>query len=483
MDLLEQLAGVWRRRFYVLGIALFAASAVLFWRSSLPDEYAATTTMQVRVANADVSDPSTQVDYYARTVIALATNRGVVTTALAAANRTDEVSTAVDKISAEAGSEPGFVTVTASGTTPETAAGLADEVAATLSEVIAQNQADALETEREALRLALAEVGQERIDLPASETVQRAALMRESEALLSALRTASSKSAWQLVTVETAEEPSAPVAPQPVRDALLAFLLAAIVMAEIVIVRRSWRGELSLRDPARDAGEISGLPSVAIGPTDGPASLAALLPQVGAASTVLVIQQGARPSAHAASLLAELLAGYDDSVLLVDAGSRNPAVHLEFGTPASPGLSDIPPAAHLSADPDELREQLLTRSPIDHLEILAAGASEGPVDAERLNRIATSGAFGRVVIAASVSRIDQLIPVLIRLQGPVVLDVEPGTMTRKQLRKQMSALTGLGVEVVAITVQSSAAAVAVRREQRQLRHAYRGPRIAADDRA
>lgn len=483
MDLLEQLAGVWRRRFYVLGIALIAAAAVLFWRSSLPDEYSATTTMQVRVPTADVSDPSTQVDYYARTVIALATNRGVVTTALAAANRTDAVGDAIDKITAEAGSEPGFVTVTAAGTSPETAAGLADEVAEALSAVIAQNQADDLETEREALRLALAEVGQERVNLPESETVQRAALVRESEALLSSLRTASSKSAWQLVTVETAEEPSSPVAPQPLRDALLAFLLAAIVMAEIVVIRRSWRGELSLRDPARDAGEVTGLPSVAIGPTDGPASLAALLPQVGGASTVLVIQQGARPSAHAASLLAELLAGYDDRVLLVDAGARNPAVHQEFGTPASPGLSDAPAAADLPADPEELRACLSTRSSVDRLDILAAGSSEGPVDAEQLDRIATSGAYGRVIIAASVSRIDQLIPVLIRLQGPVVLDVEPGSMTRKHLRKQMSALTGLGVEVVAVTVQSGAAAVAVRREQRQLRHAYRGPRTTADKRA
>ncbi len=481
MDLLEQLAGVWRRRFVVFGVALLVAAAVFFWRSSVPDEYEATTTMQVRVPVSEASDPSTQVDYYARTVIALATSRPIVETALLAADRTDDVGAAAAKVTAEQGAEPGFVDVSATGASPEAAAALSDEISAALSATITENQAEDLAAERAALRTALTDVARERADLPRNQQLEKAALQRESEALRSSLRTAASKAAWQVLIVEAAEAPNGPITPRPLRDALLTFLLAAIVVAEIVIVRRSWRGTLSLRDPARDAGETSGVASVAVGPTDGPAALAALLPRVGDASTVLVIHQGARPSAHSASLLAELLAGYDERILLVDAGT--PAVHLEFGLSGSPGLTDLPEGHELPHAAHALRALLPTQSPVDRLDILPAGDGPRSANPGRLDHIVSAGGFDRIVVSASVSGLDELVPVLTRLRGPVVLDVEPNAMTRKQLRKQMSALTGLGVEVVAITVQSPGGPVVVRREQRQLRYGLRAQPHHDDARA
>lgn len=449
MDLAEQFAAVWARRAIVLVVAFLAGAGIYTWRSAAPDVYESSSTIQVRVPDTESSDPSTQVDYYAQTVTGLATTRSVVAAAMEAADRTEPVSDVVDGVSAEPSQQPGFVTITASGDTAVEAAELTDALVEAVSEQVAEDQAADAAAERDALVAAIAQVGREREALPDSDFAGRAALVRERESLLSTLRASSGRTAWQVGVVEPARPPSAPASPQPLRDGVLAFLLAAILVAEWIVVRRAWRGAIATRRPARDVERTLGLPAVEIGDDDPPSALAALLPHLESARRIVVVQRGPRPSAHSATLLAELLAGRGREVLLVDASPDRAAVHLETGVRLEPGLTALP------ADDDAMVTALEGLPTARRLHVLSAGSDRDAEVAEplrRIDRVAPEGVAGVVVVAASADRLDDLIGVVGEVAGPVVVDLDPRHTTRSELESEVAALRGLGAEVVAATV-------------------------------
>ena len=463
MDLAEQFAAVWARRAALLVVAFLAAATVFVWRSSAPEVYEATSTLQVRVPDSESSDPSGQVDYYAQTVTGLVTSRGVVSEAMDAVGRTGSVTDVADEVAAEAATEPGFVAISATGATPEEAVALTDALVETVTQRIADDQAADQAAERDALVTAIAQVGRERDALPSGDYAGRAALIRERESLLGTLRASAGRTAWQLATVEPAREPSSPSAPQPLRDGLLAFLLAAILLAEGIVVRRAWRGAVATRNPGRDVGETLGLPAIEVGPDDPPTALAALLPHVQGATSVTVVQRGPRPGAHTAALLAELLAARRQDVLLVDATPERAAVHLEIGVEPVPGLTDLP------AEDDRMVTSLETLPRSHRLHVLAAGRPDGGAALARLGRIAKAAPVDRMVVAASAERLDDLAAVLGELDGPVVVDLDPRHVTKSELRSEVRALQGLGADVVAVTVQVGAGFEGRRRDSRRRR--------------
>src|SRR3712207_353988 len=117
MDLAEQMSAVWARRYAVVLTALLVAGLVFAWRTASPERYEASSTLQVRVPDIDASDPSTQVEYFAETVVGLLTSRSVVTDALAEVGSDADPDEVSEDVVTEAGGQPGFVTVTASGAT------------------------------------------------------------------------------------------------------------------------------------------------------------------------------------------------------------------------------------------------------------------------------------------------------------------------------------------------------------------------------
>jgi hypothetical protein len=474
VDLLEHAAGVWARRYLVLGIALLVAAGVYAWRSAEPEQYVATTQLQVRLPDVQ-SDPGSQVEFYAGTVAGLVDSRPVVDDALAAAGRDDDVDDAAELLSAEV-SEAGFVEVSAYGDSAVEAVELADSLAAALVEQVAAEQADDLAEQRAAVTAAIAELGRDRADTFAAgaDSFERAALDREREALLGSLRTLAERAPWTLAVVEPAAPPTAPAAPTPLRDALLALILALILAAEGVVVARAVRGSLSARDPAADAGGIAGVPGLLVRPDRGAAALTPLLPAVGSARSVSVVQVGGAPRAHTAGMLAELLAVRGDDVLLVDANPARPAVHAAYDVALAPGLAEL---RRLDGDPTSRLESLPR---VRHVHVLAAGAatvSDGPDgpdgtdgtdgagDTGRpLTEIAKTAPQARVTVAASIEEIDDLIALVGDLDGPTVLDVD-ATTTKRQLRTDVETLRGLGLDLVAVTVSSGGREP--RRERRQ----------------
>ncbi len=450
MDLLEHAAGVWSRRYALVGVAVLIAIAVFGVRSTAAEQYDATTTMQVRLPDTLSSDAANRVSFYAATTTGLATSRGVVAQALDDAGRSDAVDDAVGEVSASEGTDPGFLTVQASGPTPRAAAELADALGQVLIEQVAADQAADLADQRSALTDAIAQLGRVRNATLAGrdkDPFEKAALDREREALLGSLRTLAEKVPWRLAVVEPATLPTSASAPAPLRDALLALILVLIVGAELIVAGRAWRGSLSARDPGKDAGGVAGVPGFLVRPDRSAAALTPILPAVGAARVVNVIQSGRAAQARTASLLAELLAARGDDVLLVDAGVERPTVHTVFGLDRAPGL------AELRQGDDDLAAQLTALPRVRDVSVLTAGGAAAADDDRRLGEILKAAPQARVCVTTSIASVDDLLDVVRELDGPVVLDVEAST-TKRRLRNEVETLRGLGLDLVAVTVSS-----------------------------
>ena len=447
MDLLEHAAGVWTRKFVILGVALLVAVAVFAWRSGTPEQYDATTTLQVRLPDTQSSDPSSQVDFYAETIAGLATSRGVVADTLDSVGRNDNLDDAVDALSAEPGSEPGFVLIKAVGDSPAAAVELADALGAVLAEQAATDQADDVANQREAVTQAIAELGRDRqaAQITGDDPFSQAALEREREALLGSLRTLSEKTPWRLAVVQPAVLPTSPSAPAPLRDALLALILALILGAELVVARRAWRGALSARDPGKDAGDIAGVPGLAVRRDQSATALTPLLPALSTARTIAVVQSGSHAHARTVGLLAELVAARGQDVLLVDTTPARPTVHAELGVPLAPGLAELRArSGHLGTRFEDLPH-------VRSLYVLPAGEEPGSRDDRSVSEVLQLARQQRIALAASVASIEDLLDVVGDLDGPTVLDVDVRT-TKRELRAAVDTVRGLGLDLVAVVV-------------------------------
>lgn len=477
MDLLEHAAGVWARKYVILGVALLLAIGVFGWRSTAPDQYNATTTLQVRLPDTQTSDPSNQVVFYAETVAALATSRGVVEETLRSfvsaddpektlevLSSADAIDDAVASVTAEAGSEPGFVLIEAVGATPTEAAELADALGAVLSKQVAVDQADDLDKQIKAADAALAELSRvrSRALVDGADPFEKAALDREREALLGAQRSLAEKTPWRLAVVEPANLPTSPSAPAPLRDALLALILALILGAEIVVARRAWRGALSARDPGKDAGEIAGVPGLAIRHDQSATGLTPLLPVLHSARTISVIQTGPQAQVRTAALLSELLAARGQDVLLVDANAARPTLHVEYDVALAPGLADLRegsvPAGTRFKDLPHVRS----------LYVLPAGEAVRSHEDRSLEEILKAAPQHHVTIAASVASIEDLLDVARDITGPTVLDIDI-SMTKRELRAAVDTVRGLGLDLVAVTVSLGSGSERGRKPRQQAR--------------
>ena len=457
MDLVEQLSAVWARRVAVLATALMVAGAVFVWRAAGPETYEASATLQVRLPETDASDPSTQAVYYAETVIGLMTSRDVVVDALGSVGRGDDPSEVADRLRVRAGTQPGFVDVTADGSTAREAADLADALVAAVGRRLTAEQAADIDAERNRLTAALEQVLGQLYAAPAGDNAAKAALIREREELISSLRTNANRGTYRVVTVESAEPPAHPVAPTPIRDAVLALLLALVLGAEAIVIRRAWRGAISARDPAGDVAETIEAPSVALHAGDGVESVAPLLPALVGSRLITVAQVVGRrrPDGRAAVLLARLLTVRGGDVLLLDATARRPSVHRALGAEVEPGLTDLP------TDRQALRRHLDELPRLAGFRVLTAGRPDSldPAAARaRLARVVAAAGEAVVVIAISGRRLDELLSLSPDgAHGSVVLVVDSGAATRSVLRQMAAAWRGFGGRLAGAVVTVRAA--------------------------
>ena len=376
MDLFEHFRVISRRRWSVLVASVAVAAVVFGWSYTRPPVYQATALISVTSGRAVSGQSVTEQDslFLSRNYAELARTRPVLADAAARSKRVLSASDAGKRISSKASGDVGFITLAATGPSPDDATALAQASADALIAAVTGEQARAVRASLAPIDDEISQVGDELAQLP-PEAGNRGALVARYQALVQAATERRLAPTDRLVLVSPARGDSAPVSPTPVRDTVLALLVALVVNSELVVLLALLRDRMSGAEEDEESGEIMGLPVLAsIPPGDGEETQEAFrtlrtslmfLETTGPLRTVAVVS--ANPNAgktFTCRHLARSVAGLELPVVLVDADLRRPSVHHEAGTSVSPGLSEVlggrPLASALRPDPRQTNLQLLT---------------------------------------------------------------------------------------------------------------------------
>jgi capsular exopolysaccharide synthesis family protein len=298
MDLAEHFRRIRRRWWLILGVAVLVAGIVYAWSGRKADVYRSTATVDVLPNESDTGVLSSdQVQILLQRYSGLTGTASVLRDAIGRSGIDLTVGEATARVAADATSDnSGLLTIHADGPTPAAARALA-------------------------------------------------------RATSEALRAAADEQGGDLRIVTAATPPGSPIAPKPTRDAMLAFLVALVVNAELVALLGSRAGRLV---PGREAGTVEAI-------TDTP--VIGLLPrrtewlaeafrnlrsefevQRAGASARSVAVVGTDPGNGASFVafgLAQATANLKLRVVLVDGNLRRPVLAGELDIPDQPGLSDF----------------------------------------------------------------------------------------------------------------------------------------------
>ena len=142
-----------------------------------------------------------------------------------------------------------------------------------------------------------------------------------------------------------------PVAPRPIRDGILAFLVAFVVASESFVVTRALSDRVAKATDIEAITALTGLPVLALVPRGrGPEVVEAFrtlrtnlmfLEGTGRPRTIAILSPNpAAGKSFCAIHLAESAVAVDAQVVLVDADLRRPVLHQRLRTDREPGLSD-----------------------------------------------------------------------------------------------------------------------------------------------
>ncbi|MGQ0802698.1 MAG: Wzz/FepE/Etk N-terminal domain-containing protein [Actinomycetota bacterium] len=331
MDLVEHFRLIWRRRWLILGVSIVIAGLVFARSRTLPKVYEATATIDVipTTVDSDESFTEEQVGLATDRFAALAGATTVLEDAVERSGLDIGVGTARGRASASGSSDPGFVEVRAEGPSPRAADALADGLVDALIEAAAGETAPDAEP-------------------PPGPRV-----------------------------VSPARASSSPIRPQPSRDALLAFLVALVVNAELAALLGFLAGRLPAGRVREEVERVTDVPVLARIPRRGRDEVVEAFRELRAqvefargdvdvrSVAVTSVEPGAGAS-FVARGLAQISANLKASVVLVDANLRRPSVAAELNLPPSPGLGDVllgtpfDPSLLRQANPLQTRFRVLT---------------------------------------------------------------------------------------------------------------------------
>jgi capsular polysaccharide biosynthesis protein len=320
MDVATHLRAIWQRRYLVLGGALLVGLAVFALRAFTPVTYTSTAVLFVVPGGGEVADVQGEIRRLTAAYADLVDDEQVLSDTAAATGLSPNQ---VGRLTQVASAEGGQVAVTATGDSPEASAELANAVAGALSAGAAREQEQAVARELAPLDAEI-EALQEQIEADDSDAV--AGLTARQQAVFQSRVQQLSQARARLDVVNAARPASAVSAPRPARDAVLAFLLALIVQAELAALLAARRAGLEGRDPVKVLREWSELPVFRMGDSRrGPDQSAAALLHVrssaaGAAADVVVSLAPTSDPASTDAALARMLeagvAAYGSSVLV-----------------------------------------------------------------------------------------------------------------------------------------------------------------------
>ena len=351
MDLFEHFRSMWRWRWRVLIASAIVAAIVLGWSLNLPRVYQATALVAWAPGpTEDFSDTSLQLTLRryqqlagTRVVLADAVRRSRLSLSTAEARRRTEV--------ADPESGGSLLTLTATGPSREEAQRLADGLAKALEAAADAQQTKSLQAALAPLERQMSDITSKLASVPKGSP-QAQALQAQFSALAetSAQLQAQTKGHLDIVSPATAEADA--ISPQPTRNALLAFLAALVVNAELAVVLSARSDRFSRERLGEEAAELLDVPVLAQIPANGHAAgieafrtlRAGIMSARASREVRLLAVIGVSPRSGTTFVtvqLTEALSRLDMSVLVVDANLRRPQLHKIFAIPRIPGLSDV----------------------------------------------------------------------------------------------------------------------------------------------
>lgn len=252
-------------------VALGAAAGVGIWQHGLDKVYSASSLLAVSPAPATVASAGTRPDnavFLSRSYAAWLDARP----ALAEAAKRSRLPLTVDQTRRRAAvsvsTTDATITVTATG--PSRAAAQALDQALT-DTLVMRVRAEQQTLRNDRLAPVTAEIGalQAQIGRTRAGSAERVALEQQFRALLATRAQIAVAPLDQVDVLSPAAAASAPVFPHPTRTALLAFLVAAAVLAQVVVWRRSRRARLVPYPVTSTDAALAGPPTVAPTPAAG----------------------------------------------------------------------------------------------------------------------------------------------------------------------------------------------------------------------
>lgn len=379
MDLSDHFRAIWSRRWPVLVASVAVAALVFGWSATRRPVYSAEVLISVTSGRSLSGESVTEQDavFLTRNYAELARTVPVLTDAVMRSGLPLTGADAGRRLSARAATDVGFLTLQATGPTPDAATALARGASEALLGAVAEQQAAALRDALEPAETEIRKLEEVLSGLP-GDAVSRRALEGRYEAVVQAATERRLAPTDQLVLVAPARAEPAPVSPAPRTDAALALLIALVVNAEIAVLIEARRDRFSTVEQDESIGEVTGLPVLARIPSGGGEPV---IEAVRALRTSLMFMEtGERmrsvavvsvgPNAGKTFIalhLATSVASLEIPVVLVDGDLRRPSVHRELGLSLSPGLGDLLGGAAFHA--------ALRRTPgNDHLHIMTAGS-------------------------------------------------------------------------------------------------------------
>ncbi|HEY7439912.1 MAG TPA: polysaccharide biosynthesis tyrosine autokinase [Acidimicrobiia bacterium] len=462
MDLAAHFRIVAQNWLRTLLISLAIAAIVFVISDTRPRTYRATELLGVQVGDLSGGVSQAQADTFAaQTYAEYVTTPGVINDAIRMAKIPGLTrSKATDRISAKAVQDVGFVQIKATGPSRQEAERLGRAAGAAL--INAANAQTALGTEANATQLQgqIASLrAQQRTLNPNSDQYRQ--IQGSIDSLSSALSSVLATRGNVVAVLSGALSSTHPVAPRPMRDALLAFLVSLVVVSELTVLVYYVGDRFSRTEDSAEVTKLTGLPVIAKVPRGSGIELVEafrvlrtnlmVLEGSGKPRTLAVVSanQGAGKSFTALNL-AESAAGLEERIVLVDADLRKPVLHDRLGIARTPGLSsvlqggDLTTALQKAPDTPFLRV-LASGKPVDDASgVLGARAFRHVLDSLRAVRLVIvdtppAGLFADAMAVAS--QCDATI---------FVLDVQ--TSRRRQVRQTLEALDRAGANMVGVVV-------------------------------
>ncbi len=367
---------------------------------------------------------------------------------------------ATKRISAAQTGDLGFVQIKATGPNKADAERLTRFASSALIDTISSAQTQErfadlrpIQGQRQLLQQQLAD--------PTTTATDRAAIDGQLDALNSAEAEVRSRKVDKLGVISGAIADDGPISPKPVRDALLAFVVSLVVVAELTVLIHYTGDRFSRTEDTADVTKVTGLPVLAKIPKGSGIELVEafrvlrtnlmVLEGAGKPRTVAIVSSNqAAGKTFTAVHLAQSAAGLDEKVVIVDADLRKPSVHERLGVPRAPGLSAVLQGNDLATMLRKLPDTPFLRvlpsgAPVqDASAVLGARPFRHVLDSLRAVRLVVVDTPPAAMFADAMAVASQCDATIF------VLDVK--TSRRRQVRQSLEALERAGANLVGVVV-------------------------------